>query len=112
MEPFPPGRRRRRGTFVPVSRVPLPPGAPAGLLHVLRRARLREALGPELGPLLRDWHRRGDEVVLVLADSSRFARLVAGMGSELRAAVSRALGREIARVVVRSAPIDSTGEER
>jgi len=82
------------------------------LRHALRLARLREALGPALGPLVRDWRHHGDEVVLVLADSSRFARLVAGMEAELRAAVSRALGREIVRVAVRSAPIDSTPEER
>ncbi len=105
-------RRRRRRAFLPLARVPLPPGAPAGLRNALLRARLREALGPALGPLLRDWHRRGEDVVLVLADSPRFAALVSGMEEELRAAVSRVLGRDVRRVTLRCAAIDSTPGER
>ncbi len=110
---LPPGpRRRRRRAFVPLHRVALPPGAPLPLRRALLGARLREALGPEIGPLLADWRVEGEVAVLVLADSSRLARGVSSLGPDLEEAVSRALGRGVTRVVVRPAPIDSSPGER
>ena len=95
--------RRRRGGFVPIGRLAPPSGGPPRLYERARFSRVRELLGPTIGPQLLELRDRGDRVELVLAGRGWEQALAAEL-ERLAAGVARRLGRASVELVVRSRP--------
>ncbi len=85
-------RTRRRGGLVPLVQLNPPRGGPPAFYRLARRARIAQALGPQLGPFLQEVRVAAGEVVLVFA-GPEWGRALEERREELRSRVARLLGR-------------------
>lgn len=94
---------RRRGGFVPIARLRPPSGGPAKLYERARLARVRELLGPAIGPQLVEMVDEGTGIQLVFAGRG-WERALEGERARLSLELARRLGRPRVELSVRSRP--------
>ncbi len=94
-------RPSSRKGFVPLARLPLPPGSPGPLHHLAVKARVRSALGGALAGSLADVLFESGSVVLVFAGDG-WERALEPTLPALARRIGAVLGREAVAVAVRS----------
>ena len=88
---------------MPLSRLRPPSGGPARLYERARLARVREFLGPTIGPQLIEMIDEGERIQLVLAGRG-WESALADEGERLGRDLAKRLGRSHVELIVRSRP--------